>query len=213
MKAICKVIIFEAGCPHKCSIYTTEVESGTWKWVKNKEVVHSSNRCWNRTIYDRLDMLTCSRYTSRLRWDMLTNSCHFGSTTAQNSKPFKTHQPHHNSYFDTTLPSLLPSLLLHCVFSIYPHGYSVPTHTTDIYIYCQRTKTTRENPFETRCLACLASDTWHGFSIQDPQTHINRPGRARKRSADSFCTAQQLLPILTELDCCPWKLKLQTWKP
>ena len=45
---------FEASCPHKCSNCTTEVETGTWKWMKHKEVVHSNNHCWNRTIYDRV---------------------------------------------------------------------------------------------------------------------------------------------------------------
>ena len=59
---------FEASCPHKCSIYTTEVEPGTWKWVKHKEVVHSNNRCWNGTIDDRVPI--GHLFTIRIMFEM-----------------------------------------------------------------------------------------------------------------------------------------------
>lgn len=132
--------------------------------MNHKEVVHSNNHCWNRTINDRV--LIEHLFTIHVTLEMRHVDKQLPFWQHHCSK-LKTIQnlpatPQFLSWYNTPL---LPSPLIYCtVFSpsILVGKVSLPIPQI-YYIHCQKTKTTRENPVETRC---LASNWWHSFSIQ-----------------------------------------------
>lgn len=142
---------FEASCPHKRSIYTTEVETGTWKWTKHKEVVHSNNHCWNRTINDRVRIKHLFTIHVTLEMRHVDKQLPFWQHYCSKLKTIQNlpATPQFLSWYNTPL---LPSPLPHCVFLHLSSWVQCP-YPYHRYIHCQKPKTTRENPVETRCLA------------------------------------------------------------